>query len=230
MTVDIESLKRQAAKATVDLIDHGMVVGLGSGSTAAYAISALAERIANGLNITAISTSEQMRLLAQKYNIRLTTFAEQPVIDITIDGADQVEIGSLNLIKGLGNALLREKIVARASKKLIIMVDESKLVDCLGNRSPLPIEIIPFGWEITKKAIAQYCPVSKLRLNSDGTPVITDGGHYILDCQVSKIENASKLDKDLKVLTGVVETGLFINMTSLVIVANKSGIVRLQNT
>ncbi len=224
----IEELKKEAAQAAIDLINDGMVVGLGSGSTAAYAIEALAKRVASGLNIVGIPTSENSHLLAQRHGIALTTFAEHRSIDITIDGADQVETGSLNLIKGLGNALLREKIVARASKTLVIMIDERKLVNCLGSQTFLPVEIIPFGWEATKQAIADFCPVSNLRLAADGSPVITDGKHYILDCQVSQIDDAAKLDRSLKLITGVVETGLFVNMTNLVIVAGGNGITRLQ--
>jgi ribose 5-phosphate isomerase A len=228
MTAAIEALKKEAAKAAVDLIENDMVVGLGSGSTAAYAIEELAKRVARGLKIIGIPTSEHSQLLAQQHGIPLTTFAKHTVIDLTIDGADQVESGSLNLIKGLGNALLREKIVAQASKKLVIMIDERKLVNCLGNHSPLPVEIVPFGWEVTKQAITKYCPITSLRLAANGKPIVTDSDHYVLDCQISKITDANQLDKDLKLLTGVVETGLFIHMANLVIVAKDSGIVRLQ--
>ncbi len=229
MAIDIEALKKQAAKAAVDLIDNGMIVGLGSGSTAAYAVISLAERVKAGLKIKAIPTSEQTKLLAIRNSIELTSFAQNSTIDITIDGADQVELSSLNLIKGLGNALLREKIVARASKKLVIMVDERKIVDRLGNKSPLPVEIIPFGWEVTQKAIEKFCPSSKLRLDKRGKPVITDSDHYVLDCLIPQINNAEKLDQDLKLITGVVETGLFIKMTNIVFVATESGLEQLQS-
>ncbi len=225
---DIERLKQAAAGAAIDFIKDGMVVGLGSGSTATYAIEALGKKVADGLKILAIPSSEESSRLAQKHGIDLTTFAKNPDIDVTIDGADQVELKSLNLIKGLGNALLGEKIVARASKKLIIMVDERKLVDCLGNKTPLPIEIVPFGWELTKEIVCQYGCSAELKLDSKHKPLITDSGHYLLNCQFVKIENARKLDKDLKLITGVIETGLFVNMTDLVIVAKQSGIVILQ--
>jgi len=229
MAVDSEALKKQAAQAACDLIEDGMVVGLGSGTTASHAINALAERVGKGLNIMAIPTSESSRLLAEQHSIKLTTFAQHPKIDITIDGADQVEARSLNLIKGLGNALLREKIVARASKKLVIMVDERKMVDCLGNQTPLPVEIIPFGWEVTQQAISRYCLATRLKLDSNSKPLLTDCGHYLLQCDIPKISDAAKLDKDLKLITGVVETGLFIQMASLVIVAKQDGIVLLQS-
>lgn len=228
MATDFEALKKEAAKAAVDLICNNMIVGIGSGSTVFYAIAELGARVANGLNIKAIPSSEQSRLLAKQHNIQITNFSEHPVIDLTFDGADQVEVSSLNLIKGLGNALLREKIVARNSKKLVIMVDERKLVDCLGNQTALPIEIIPFGWETTRALVSKYCPENKLKLNEDGTPLLTDNQNYILDCEIVKIADANELDKKLKLITGVVETGLFINMTSLVIVAKQSGISTLQ--
>jgi ribose 5-phosphate isomerase A len=225
---DIDKLKIEAAHAAIDFVKDNMVVGLGSGSTASHVIEALGKKVANGLKIVAIPTSKQSQFLAEKHNLKLTTFAEHPEIDITIDGADQVEIGSLNLIKGLGNALLGEKIVARSSKKLIIVIDERKLVDCLGNRTPLPIELVPFGWEITEKIIAQYGCETELKMDSNKKALLTDGHHYILNCKFSKIENARKLDKDLKLITGVIETGLFLNMADSVIVAQQSGVVTLQ--
>ena len=230
MTSAIDLLKKEAAKAAVDLIENGMVVGLGSGSTASIAIEELAKRVAGGLKIVAIATSQQSHMLAQQRGIQLTTFAEHSKIDITIDGADQVEKQSLNLIKGLGNALLREKIVALASKKLVIVVDASKLVDCLGDKTFLPVEIIPFGWELTRLAVSKYCPIVNLKLAAHGEPIITDSGNYLLNCQISMIEDANRLDKELKVITGVVETGLFVNMTNLVIVAKQDGIVKLQKS
>ena len=225
---DTEKLKIEAAKAAVDFIKDNMIVGLGSGSTASYAIEALGKRVAEGLKILAIPTSKESHSLAQNYGIQITTFAAHPNIDITLDGADQVEIGSLNLIKGLGNALLGEKIVARSSKKLIIMVDEDKLVDYLGNKTPLPVEIVPFGWEETSHLIGQYGCETELKMDSNNKALITDGNHYILHCKFSKIENARRLDKDIKLITGVVETGLFINMADLVIVAKQSGVVTLK--
>jgi ribose 5-phosphate isomerase A len=225
---DIEKLKLEAAIAAIDFVKNDMVIGLGSGSTATYAIEALAKKVADGLKILAIPSSKESSLLAKKHGIQLTTFAENPVIDLTIDGADQVELKSLNLVKGLGNALLGEKIVARASKRLIIIVDESKLVDCLGNKTPLPLEIVPFGWELTKQIVSQHGCDAELKLDSNNNVIITDSGHYVLHCQFAKIENARKLDKDLKLITGVVETGLFVNMADLVIMAKQSGVVTLQ--
>jgi len=225
---DIEKLKMNAAHAAVEFVKDNMVVGLGSGSTASYAIEALGKKVAKGMRIVAIASSEQSRKLAVKNNIELTSFAERPNIDITIDGADQVEKGSLNLVKGLGNALLGEKIVARSSKKLIIIVDESKLVDCLGNKTALPVEIIPFGWQVTSSLIARHGCKTELKMTSNGKTLVTDGNNYILQCKFEKIENAGKLASDLKLITGVVETGFFINMADLVIVAKESGIVILQ--
>ncbi len=230
MTINTDDLKRQAAARAVDLITNGMVVGLGSGTTASYAIDILAERVANGLDIIAIPTSEQSRLQAIKTGIRLTSFAERPIIDLTIDGADQVETTSLNLIKGLGGALLREKLVACASKKLVIIIDERKLVKQLGQQSPLPVEIIPFAWEGTMARVVNFCSKATLRLNPDRKPTLTDSGHYILDCQIENLEDSAKLANNLKLITGVVETGLFINMTNLVIIASQKGIETLQKS
>lgn len=228
MELDVQKLKMQAAESAIDFVKEGMVVGLGSGSTATIFIELLGKKVAKGLKIVCIPTSEESRLLAVKHNIKLTNFADHPDIDITIDGADQVEIKSLNLIKGLGNALLAEKIVAHATKKLIIMVDERKVVECLGNKTPLPIEIVPFGNEITSRTIAQYGCDVELKKDSKGETIVTDNKNYILNCQFSKIANARKLDKDLKLITGVVETGLFINMADLVIVAKQNGVETLQ--
>lgn len=229
MTINTDTLKQQAAGKAVDLVNNGMVVGLGSGSTAAYAIDMLAQRVKEGLNIVAIATSEHSHRQAEQAGIRMTSFAHYPFIDLTIDGADQVERSSLNLIKGLGGALLREKIVALASKKLIIIVDESKVVDVLGERSPLPVEVIPFGMDLTKSRINRLCSQVNLRLDSKGEPTVTDSGNYILDCQFGKIENAAALDRELKLLTGVAETGLFVNLTTMVIVAAQNGISYLTN-
>jgi len=228
VTTNINILKQQAAAKAVDLVENKMIVGLGSGTTAAYAIDMLAKRVAGGLDITAIATSEQSQEQAEKGGIRMTSLSQPTEIDITIDGADQVEKGSLDLIKGLGGALLREKMVASASKQLVIIIDERKLVDELGERSPLPVEIIPFAWEITQARISQFCPQVTLRLNPNKQPVLTDGGHFILDCQFQKIDNAANLARDLKLLPGVVETGLFVNLASLVIVAGQNGITILQ--
>ena len=228
VTIDIEKFKQQAAAQAVELVESGMIVGLGSGSTATYAIDMLAKRVADGLNITAIATSEQSQQQAEKGGIHMTSFSQHEEIDLTIDGADQVEKGSLNLIKGLGGALLREKMVALASKQLVIIIDERKLVDHLGKKSPLPVEIIPFAWEITKSHTSKLFPKVTLRLNADKKPFVTDGGHYILDCQFDKIENVANLARGLKLLPGVVETGLFVNLANLVIVAGQNGITRLQ--
>lgn len=225
---DIDSLKSQAANLAVSLIRDGMVIGLGSGSTAAFAIEAIGKMVSKGLKIKAIPTSQQSRQLAEKNQIQLTSFARDPQIDITIDGADQVENASLNLVKGMGNALLGEKIVARSSKKLVIIVDEHKMVDCLGNKTPLPVEVVPFGWEITAKLIAKYGCTVDLKKNANNEALVTDSGHYILNCHFTKIEHARKLDRELKLITGVVETGLFIGMADLVVVAKQSGVITLQ--
>src|SRR5580700_5690118 len=150
---DRDALKRAAAEAAVELVQDGMVVGLGTGSTAAFAVEALAKRHRDGLRFVGIPTSERTAAQATAAGIKLTSFAEHPEIDLTIDGADEVERGTLNLIKGLGGALLREKIVASASQQLVIVVDSAKMVDRLGARTPVPVEIVDVGLELTKVAL-----------------------------------------------------------------------------
>jgi ribose 5-phosphate isomerase A len=229
VTKNIEILKQEAATQAVALVEDKMIVGLGSGSTAAYAIDMLVQRVKKGLNIKAIATSEQSRLQAENGGIHMTSFADCQEIDITIDGADEVEKSSLNLIKGLGGALLKEKMVALVSKKLVIIVDESKLVTNLGEKSPLSVEIVPFAWETTQARISPFCSKVNLRRSPDHKPMVTDSGNYLLDCHLKDIKNANILCRDLKLITGVVETGLFIGLTSLVIVADQHGIKRMQN-
>jgi len=229
VTKNIEILKQEAATQAVALVEDNMIVGLGSGSTAAYAIDMLVQRVKKGLNIKAIATSEQSRLQAESGGIHMTSFTEHQEIDLTIDGADEVEKGSLDLIKGLGGALLKEKMVALVSKKLVIIVDENKLVSHLGERAPLSVEVVPFGWEITQARISRFCSKVSLRKSADNKPMITDSGNYLLDCHFKEIKSAAALCKDLKLITGVVETGLFIGLTTLVIIAGQNGITRMQN-
>jgi len=216
-------MKRAAAERAVAEVRGGMVIGLGSGSTAAFALEALAERIAGGLQVTGIPTSEATAALARRLGIPLTSFDRNPRLDLTIDGADEVERGTLHLIKGRGGALLREKIVAAASARLVIAVDESKLVDRLGGRTALPVEIVAFGWQTTLARLAALGCVPVLRL-SDGQPFTTDGGHYIADCAVSEIPDPAALEARLSSVVGVVETGLFIGMASTVVVGRPAGV------
>src|SRR6185369_17057873 len=167
------ALKRAAAEAAVELVEDGMVIGLGTGSTAAFAIEALARRHRQGLHFLGIPTSERTAAQASAAGIPLTSFAQHRQIDLTIDGADEVERGTLNLIKGLGGALLREKIVAAASRRLAIVVDGSKLVDRLGTHSPVPAEVVAFGLEATQAALEVLGASARLRLSQAGDPFVT---------------------------------------------------------
>lgn len=223
-TSELDHLKKAAAQTAVALINNGMIVGLGTGSTASFAVSIIAQRVSDGLNIIGIPTSEKIEQLARSMGIPVSTLAEHDHIDITIDGADEVEIGTLNLIKGRGGALLREKIVATAAKHLVIVVDDSKLVDCLGIHNPIPLEVVPFGWQATAKRLRSLGASLTLRLGSDGRPFISDGGHYILDCAFGTIEYPVHLQQQLDRTVGVVESGLFLGLTSQVIVGSRKGV------
>jgi ribose 5-phosphate isomerase A len=216
-------MKRAAAKRAVAEVAHGMVVGLGSGSTAAFALEFLAERVAGGLRIAGIPTSEATAALALRLGIPLTDFDRHRRIDLTIDGADQVERGTLHLIKGRGGALLREKIVAAASARLIVAVDESKLVDRLGGRTPLPVEIVPFGWQATIDRLAALGCAPQLRMDGD-QPFTTDGGNCIADCALPEIADPAALEARLSAIVGLVETGLFIGLASTIIVGRPDGV------
>jgi ribose 5-phosphate isomerase A len=224
MTSDVDELKRAAAESAVTQVKDGMVVGLGSGSTAALAVSALGRRVREGLRIAGIPTSERTAAQARALDIPLTTLGEHSQIDLTIDGADEAEAGSLNLIKGHGGALLREKIVASASQRLVIVADESKLVDRLGQRQSVPVEVNPFGWQVTARKLGALGANPVLRRGSDGEAFRSDGGHYILDCAFGPLDAAETLANALDHVVGVVEHGLFIGMASELRVAGGGGV------
>jgi ribose 5-phosphate isomerase A len=209
------------------MIEDGMVVGLGTGSTARFAIEALIRRVHDGLRIRAIPTSERSAAQARDGGIPLTSFTEHRRLDITIDGADEIEIGSLSLIKGLGGALLREKIVAVASDRLVIVADGRKLVDRLGATVPVPVEVVPFGWETTADRLRRLGTEPQPRRSADGRLFCTDGGNRILDCRFGAIADPVALDLAIGQTVGVVETGLFIGIAKLALVATDSGVRRL---
>ncbi len=221
-----QQLKQAAAESAVALVEDGMILGLGTGSTAKLAVEALGERVKSGLRVTGIPTSERTAEQARSHGISVSTLDEHPAIDLTIDGADEVEVGTLNLIKGRGGALLREKIVASASKRLAIIVDESKLVERLGAHFALPVELIPFGWHVAARKLEALGAKVALRSGSDGKPYVSDGGHYIVDCAFGPIASPSKLEFELNSMVGVVEHGLFLGMATQVIVAG-SGVVKV---
>jgi len=223
-----DRLKQQAAQAAVAEITPGMVVGLGTGSTAAFAVSALAERMRQeGFTVIGVPTSARTAEQAQGLGIPLGTLAEYPVLDLAIDGADEIAQGSLHLIKGAGGALLREKLVEVSAKRLIIVADASKKVEKLGTKFALPVEVVRFGWESTQERVAALGCTPKLRLTAAGDPYLTDEQHYILDCQFPPMEDPVGLAAALKGICGVVEHGLFIGMTSEAIIATETGIERL---
>ncbi len=223
----MDNLKQAAALKAVEYIESGMVVGLGTGSTAAFAVSGIAERMEKeGLRIIGVPTSERTAEQARSLGIPLATLEEQPRLDLAIDGADEIELGSLNLIKGAGGALLREKLVEVAAAKLIIIADASKKVAKLGTKFALPVEIVRFGWQATAARVAAVGCVPTLR--GGDTPFITDEQHYILDCQFAPMANPAVIADQLKAIPGVVEHGLFIGLTQVAIIATDSGIEVLQ--
>jgi ribose 5-phosphate isomerase A len=223
-----QQLKQAAADEAVALIEDGMIVGLGTGSTSELAVDALGKRVAGGLRVIGIPTSEFTGAQARSLGIPISTLDEHPQVDLTIDGADEVELGSLNLIKGRGGALLREKIVASASKRLIIIVDESKLHEKLGSQFALPVELVPFGWPAAARRLAALGSKPVLRLGEGEKPYVTDGGHYIVDCAFGIIAAPDELERKLNDIVGVVEHGLFLRMASQVIVAGRDGITVLK--
>jgi ribose 5-phosphate isomerase A len=224
-----DNLKRAAAEAAVAQVQDGMVVGLGTGSTAAFAVEALARRHAEGLRFVGIPTSERTMAQAKALGLPLSSFAEHRQIDLTIDGADEVERGTLNLVKGLGGALLREKIVAAASRRLAIVVDGGKLVDRLGMHAPVPVEVVPFGLEVTREALEVLGASARLRPAATGGPFITDGGHHIIDCRFEPIADPARLEQRIRRIVGVVECGLFIGRAHMVFVAQSDGVHRLDS-
>ncbi len=211
-----EAEKEAAGQAAAKVVRDGDVVGLGTGSTAYFAVVALGERVKAGLKIVGIPTSVQTAEQARAAGIRLTTLDEHPEIDITIDGADEID-PQLRLIKGGGGALLREKVVASASKMMIVVADSGKVVPVLG-KFPLPVEIVGFARAVVEKKIAALGGAPKLRAKPDGSPFVTDNGNQILDCSFGKIEDPVALALALSGIPGIVEHGLFIGLASVALV------------
>ncbi len=224
-----DDLKRAAAQAAAELVQDGMIVGLGTGSTAAFAVEALARRHRHGLRFAGIPTSERTAAQAKAAGLPLTSFAEHRRIDLTIDGADEVERDSLNLIKGLGGALLREKIVAAASRRLVIVVDGAKLVDRLGANTPVPVEVVPFGLEATASSLEALGADVRQRQSAEGHPFVTDGGNAILDCSFGAIAAPGLLEDRIRRIVGVVESGLFIGRADQAFVADEGGVHCLES-
>lgn len=217
--------KKAAAVAAAKLVEDGMIVGLGTGSTAAFLVSELGRRVKEeGLRIIGIPTSERTAEHARSLNIRLSTFAEHTQIDLTIDGADEVEFGTLNLIKGHGGALLREKIVAAASGRMAVVADQTKLVRRLGSLFAVPVEVVPFGWQATEGRLKQLGAKTSLRAGPSNEPYITDGGHYIVDCAFGPMGKPLEIAHHLDQVVGVVEHGLFLGYASQVFVGGSDGV------
>ena len=216
--------KQRAAASAADLVKNGMVIGLGSGSTAEIAIRILGEKVKSGLQVIGVPTSHKSEMLAHAFGVRLATLEDYPALDLTIDGADEVELGSLDLIKGRGGALLREKIVASSSRLLIIVVDESKIVNKLGSHGEVPVEIVSFGWQSTAHRVEKLGWKPVLRSASGGVPFVTDGGHYILDCSFEKGISIQSLAAQLHDTVGVVEHGMFLGMATEVHVGSASSV------
>jgi len=222
--IDRDQLKRAAALRAIEEVEDGMVLGLGTGSTAAFVVEGLAARVAAGLRVVGIPTSERTAAQARRLGIPIATFAEHQRLDLTIDGADEVALGGLHLIKGLGGALLREKIVAAASNRLIIVVDQEKLVERLGEHTPVPVEVTQFGWQVTAVTLAGLGCTPQRRYTSGEQPYVTDGGNYILDCRFGPLADPSLIERRIAKIVGTVESGLFVGRTSMVVAASTTGV------
>ncbi|HUF12112.1 MAG TPA: ribose-5-phosphate isomerase RpiA [Longimicrobiales bacterium] len=223
---DAETLKRGAAERAVEFVEDGMVVGLGTGSTARHVVDVIAERRERGElgSIVGIPTSKATRDHARARGVPLTDFGEISSCDLTIDGADEVGPG-LDLIKGLGGALLWEKIVACASDRLVIVADDSKLVGRLGEKAPVPVEVVPFGWTLQERFLEELGAVARVRRGADGEPFVTDGGNYVIDCRYEGgIDDPQLLEAELRERVGIIESGLFLRMASQAVISGTDGV------
>ena len=224
--------KQQAAERALAYLADGMKVGLGTGSTAAKFVDLVGARVKQGLRLTCVPTSEATRVQAERLGIVLTTLDETPQLDLTVDGADELD-DELRLIKGGGGALLREKVVAMASKRMVVIADASKRVATIG-KYPLPVEIIRFGVTATCQLMERLAAKAgcngkiKLRLGADGQPFVTDGGNYLVDCAFLRIDAPEALDQALKRIPGVVENGLFLDIASAAVIAGPDGVAVLE--
>jgi ribose 5-phosphate isomerase A len=221
-----DSEKKMAAERSLEFVRDGQVVGLGTGSTAAYFIELLGARVKQGLKVRGIPTSDRSREMAASLGIPLTNFDEVEQIDVTVDGADEFD-PQLRLIKGGGGAMLREKVVASASRQVVIVADSSKQVSVLG-KFPLPVEVVPFAQALVARRIAALGARIVRRMNGAGAPYVTDSGNQILDCHFGKIEDADSLSRALSEMPGVAEHGLFIGLASVVLVAGGGTVTEIR--
>ena len=229
MSSALDELKRGAAVFAVDAVRSGMVVGLGTGSTATYAVHEIAARLADGrlTDVVGVATSEGTARIARERGVPLAGLDERSELDLTIDGADEVD-ADLDLIKGLGGALLREKLVAYASRRVVIVIDAGKRVDRLGTNAPVPVEVVRFGWTAARSRLERSGARATLRSARSGEPFVTDEGHYIIDCRFGPIADKFRLAEEIRKEPGVVEHGLFLGIATRVIVASPRGIEELE--
>ena len=224
--VDSDQRKREAAQRALELVRPGMKLGLGTGTTARHFVDLVGERVRGGLDIVCVATSEATESQAKALGIRVSTLDDLLELDLTVDGADEID-PQLRLIKGGGGALLREKIVAAASKRMAVIADSTKLVPRLG-AFPLPVEVVPFGLKSTRghieRALADLGLAGSIRLRGGSAPFVTDGGHRILDCSLGAINDPERLGEILSMIPGVVEHGLFIGLASTAIIAGAEGV------
>ncbi len=220
-----ETRRATVAEASAALVEEGMVVGLGSGSTAEAFVRALGTRVQQGLNIQGIPTSRRTEHVAREVGIPLTTLSDSQTVDFGIDGADEID-PNLALTKGRGGALLYEKLVAEACNRWVIVASSEKLVDQLGTRIALPVEIMPFGWETTRARVEALGYDAPLRVARDGVPIVTDGNHFVLDCATGPMDDPKAIGDALKCITGVVDHGLFIDLASVALICEPDGTIR----
>jgi ribose 5-phosphate isomerase A len=220
---DLDSLKKAAALKAVEFVRDGMVVGLGTGSTAKHMVIAIGEKVRTGMRLRGVPTSNETAALARQQGITLIDTDQAWVIDVAIDGADQVD-PHFNLIKGGGGALLKEKIVAASAKQFIVLIDHMKRVPMLGGSCPLPVEVVPFGWGSTAREIQALTKSSVVLRERNGAPFITEAGHVILDVHLPRVDNPRELEIALNLIPGVIETGLFVGRTDLLIVGTPNGV------
>jgi ribose 5-phosphate isomerase A len=223
--VNDETRLAALAEASAALAEDGMVVGLGSGSTAEAFVRALGARVQAGLNVQGIPTSRRTEHVAREAGIPLTTLSDSQVVDFGVDGADEID-PSLALTKGKGGALLYEKLVAEACNRWVIVASSEKLVDTLGTRIALPVEIMPFGWETTRARVEALGFAAPLRVARDGVPIVTDGHHFVLDCATGPMDDPKALGDALKCITGVVDHGLFLGLAAAALICEPDGTIR----
>lgn len=225
-SVDLDHLKKAAALRAIEFVREGMVVGLGTGSTAKHMIMALGDKVRTGMNVRGVPTSQETAALARQAGIPLIDAENRWEIDVAIDGADQVD-PKFNLIKGGGGALLKEKIVAASAKQFIVMVDHTKQVPVLGGSFPLPIEVIPFGWGSTAREIEALTGSRVVLRERNGVPFKTEAGNMIVDAHIDRINRPGELETTLNLIPGVVETGLFVGRTNVLIIGTPQGVQTL---